>query len=173
MRFKLLTVLLALVAVVAVGGLISQVPNSNLSFNSGHDCAINSTSQVIDYGTDNPSEPTLACANNFSGTGWDLFSATKHRVEGTGEYPTGFVCRIDDFPPVATENCATIPDAKRGHWAYFYATADSGSTWHYSLQGAATRKPKCGDWDGWRYLLPGEDPVSNPPREAAQPYRCK
>ena len=172
-RFRLRTVLIALLALVAIGGLISRVPNLNLGFYSSKDCSVQSTTLVVDFGTGSTPQSSLRCASNFTGTGWQLFAATGFHVEGTSQYPTGFVCRIEQVPSPRQDACLNTPDNKNGHWAYFYSTASTGNTWHFSPIGAATRKPKCGDWDGWRYLLPGEDAASNPPRQEPSPYSCK
>ena len=171
-RIRLRWVLVALVALVALGGMISRVPNIDLGFYSSKDCSVQSTTLLVDFGTGATPQSSLRCASNFTGTGWQLFAATGTRVEGTNQYPTGFVCRIEQTPSAAAEPCVSTPDAKTGHWAYFYATAADGPVWHYSLQGAAMRKPKCGDWDGWRFILPGENAATTPPRQEPAPYSC-
>ncbi len=164
--------LIALLALVAIGGLISRVPNVDLGFYSSKDCSVQSTTLLVDFGTGATPRSSLRCASNFSGTGWQLFAATGFRVEGTSQYPTGFVCRIEQVPAPSSDTCLNTPGAKTGHWAYFYATAAS-PIWHYSLQGAGIRKPACGNWDGWRFLLPDEAPATNPPRQEPKPYSCK
>jgi len=172
LRIRLRTILLLLVGLIALGGVVSTIPNINLGFYSSKNCGVGSTSLLVDFGTGATPMTSETCAADFTGTGWQLFAATETTVEGTADFPSGFVCRIEDVPAAEKESCTSTPGADAGRWAYFYATAATGSTWHYSLQGAATRHPACGDWDGWRYLLPGENPKDHPPRMAAKPYRC-
>lgn len=172
LRVRLRTILIALVALVAIGSAVSTIPNVKLGFYSHKDCSVGSTTLLVDFGTGSTPESELSCAAGYHGTGWDLFKAVGFRVEGTSNYPTGFVCRIEDVPAASSEPCLETPAASAGHWAYFYATAADPHTWHFSPIGAGMRKPNCGDWDGWRYLLPGEDPLSNQPRQVPNAYRC-
>ena len=173
MRFSLRTVLIALVALVAIGGLfstgaISTVSNGPAVSSSVMDstCQTPGVSLVIEYGADR--EPQTACAENFAGTGWELFATTGQKVEGTTEYPVGFVCKINEYP--AEQSCSGTPSSDQGSWAYYFATFESGETWRFSPVGASTRKPQCGDFEGWVYLSPGEK--AHPPLLAPRPMKC-
>ena len=174
MRISLRTVLIALVAFVAIGGLLSSGALSTVSespslstITQDGTCQTDGISLVIEYGADR--EPTSACAIGFSGSGWDLFAASGQKVEGTSEYPVGFVCKINDYP--GDQSCATTPSSDQGSWAYYYATYDAGSNWKFSPAGASMRKPKCGDIDGWVFLKAGEQ--AHPPIFEPRPIKCK
>lgn len=163
MRISLRAVLIALVGLVAIGGLFTSGVLSTVSETNAGDqtkafgfCNSNGVSLVIDYGSANSADLAINCGENFSGTGWELFAATEQKVEGTTEYPVGFVCRINDFPTVAEQSCSSTPDSTQGSWAYYYATAQLGNNWLFSATGASTRKPKCGDVDAWVFIKSGE-----------------
>lgn len=173
MRISLRAVLIALVGLVAVGGLVSTgvlgtvaktAPIENLSMASGF-CLEDGVSLVIDYGTQADKEMSISCGAKFSGNGWELFAATEQKVAGTTEYPIGFVCRINDFPTVADQPCTGTPTSAQGSWAYYYATAQLGDHWMFSAAGASMRKPACGDVEAWVFIAPGEkvhEPAINP-----------
>ncbi len=162
MRFSLRTVLIALVALVAIGGLVSTGALSTVSggddkagLNSAGFCKTDGVSLLLDYGTGE--QPDIFCAESFEGTGWELFDATSQAVEGTTEYPVGFVCRINDFPSAEEQSCSSTPSGAEGSWAYYYASAELGNNWMFSAAGASMRKPKCGDVDAWVFLKSGEE----------------
>ena len=170
MRFSRRTVLIALVALVAIGGLVSTGALSTVSggddkagINSPGFCKTDGVSLLLDYGTGGQQD--IFCAESFQGTGWELFTATSQVVEGTTEYPVGFVCRINDFPSAEEQSCSSTPSGAEGSWAYYYATAQLGDTWMFSASGASGRKPACGDMDAWVFIGPGEknhEPVQKP-----------
>jgi hypothetical protein len=143
MRLSLRAVLFALVGLVAVGGLItngvlgtvSESPVTHPAKTSGF-CSSDGVSLVMDYGTKANQPATASCGFSFAGNGWDLFSATSQKVEGTTEYPTGFVCRINDFPSVEVQPCTSTPSAAQGSWAYYYASSQLGDHWLFSAAGA-------------------------------------
>ena len=173
---RLRTVLIALVALVALGGIISVVP----ALQGNHSAASCKTTRggkdtalVIDYGSKSSVQSSVTCISDFTGTGWELLVAANAKPEGTADYPTGFVCRIGTIPSRDSETCLNTPSSKVGHWAYFYATASRGNTWHFSPQGASMRKPICGDWDGWRFVESGESAASSLPRVTPKPTTCK
>lgn len=163
MRISLRTVLIALVGLVAIGGLISTGALSTVSKSpvtypakSSGFCSSDGVSLVIDYGKQSNTDPVISCGFSFTGTGWQLFAATEQKVEGTAEYPIGFVCRINGFPNAKEQPCTSTPTGAQGSWAYYYASAELGNHWLFSAAGASMRKPKCGDVEGWVFLNPGE-----------------
>jgi hypothetical protein len=163
MRISLRGVLIALVGLVAIGGLISTGALSTASKSpvtapakSSGFCSSEGVSLVIDYGSKSNKKPAISCGFSFAGSGWELFSATEQLVEGTTEYPVGFVCRINLFPSAADQPCTSTPTGAQGSWAYYYASSELGDHWLFSAAGAGMRKPKCGDVDGWVFLNPGE-----------------
>jgi hypothetical protein len=100
---------------------------------------------VIDFGK---ARATLSyCAQNFSGTGWGLL-AEQVKVDGTLDYPTGFVCRIEGVPSVEDQDCKNTPTYAEGSWAYFVADEPSEG-WVLSGTGASMRRPECGTSEAW------------------------
>lgn len=164
MRISLRGVLIALVVLVAIGGLISTgalstSPKSSAvktATQSGF-CKSDGVSLVVDYGNGSDKDPDIFCGSEFEGSGWDLFAATGQTVIGTSEYPIGFVCRINDFPSSADQPCTSTPTTAQGTWAYYYATSELGNNWMFSAAGASMRNPKCGDVDAWVFIGPGEE----------------
>ncbi len=177
MRISLRMVLIALVAFVAIGGLISTIPSepkaTRLPENVGSaQCESGlGVSLVIDFGTSSASGIEEFCVTDFDATGWDLFAAAGVSVDGTSEYPTGFVCRIEGWPASEVQPCSKTPTAAQGTWGYFVADAGSAE-WQYSGQGAAMRKPQCGAVDGWRFIEPGENVSQSLPRVKPSSFAC-
>lgn len=178
MRISLRTVLIALVGLVAIGGLIStgalstvsKSPVTDSAKSSGF-CSSDGVSLVIDYGNKANISPVVSCGFSFEGTGWELFAATEQEVEGTAEYPVGFVCRINGFPESKEQPCTSTPTSAEGSWAYYYATAELGDNWLFSAAGASMRKPLCGDVDAWVFVNPGEK--SHEPSVTPQTKKCQ
>jgi len=181
MRFTLL-LLIGLAAVYAaaptLGGFIGiSMPDpmktfvERAMFKSA--CVDDGVTLVIDYGTHSGRDTQILCANNFgvsSGdTGWGLFSAASQKVEGTADYPNGFVCRINGFPSKAQDDCSTPANSRSGHWAYYSAKGKGG--WNYSHIGAATDQLVCGEWAGWRFITPAET-LASTPRVVPTPFKC-
>jgi hypothetical protein len=180
MKISLRMVLVALVALVAIGGLISTIPSgqqstkelSKFESHQGQCNNENGVSLVIDFGISSKREPQSVCVKDFKGTGWQLFAAANISVAGTDEFPTGFVCRIADWPSTSVQPCTSTPTAAQGTWAYFVASADTGPNWLFSGQGAAMHKPKCGAVEGWRFVEPGEVGSQSLPRLAPATFGC-
>lgn len=178
MRLPLRVVLISLIGMVAIGGLVtsgvlgtvSESPVTHPAKTSGF-CSSAGVSLVIDYGTKADRPTTASCGFSFAGSGWDLFAATEQTVEGTSEYPTGFVCRINGFPKVADQPCTSTPTSAQGSWAYFYATSQLGDHWMFSAAGAGMRKPACGDVDAWVFINPGEK--SHEPDITPMTFKCQ
>ena len=173
MRISLRAVLIGLIALVAIGGLISTgvvstAPNTSIvqpSKTLGF-CSSDGVSLVIDNGT--TADPH--CAFGFKGTGWELFAATSQKVSGTTEYPVGFVCRINDVPTIEVQPCTATPTSAQGSWAYYFATPETGNQWMFSGAGASMRKPECGSVDGWVFIGPGEK--AHEPSIAPITHKC-
>lgn len=178
MRISLRTVLFALIGLVAIGGLatsgalstVSKSPITTSGKTSGF-CSSEGVSLLIDFGTKSDRAAELSCAFSFAGNGWELFSATEHKVEGTSEYPVGFVCRIDGFPSADDQPCASTPTSAEGTWAYYYASSQMGDHWLFSASGAISRKPACGDMDAWVFIFPGEN--SHEPSIKPHTFKCE
>jgi hypothetical protein len=138
-------------------------------------CKETGVTLVIDYGisADKPEEVT--CVRDFAGPGgdatsWDLFRLAKIQVEGTQQYPTGFVCRINNVPSMKEQDCTGTPTRKQGTWAYFYMAAGTKPVWRFAMQGSASRKPECGSVEGWVFSS-SSAPLSKP-RVTPKPISC-
>jgi hypothetical protein len=157
MPFRLRTVLIALVALVAAGSIWNTLSAAAPTESSKKAAAptvfvedkcnfeAQGVTEVIDYG--DGTQPLIYCAADFVGTGWDLLN-DHVSVEGTSDYPTGFVCRINDVPNVENQDCANTPTYEEGSWAYFIADLDSAG-WVLSGTGASMRNPECGTSEAW------------------------
>ncbi len=172
-------VLVALVALVAIGGLISTIPSAesskqpstSASFHDGQCSNESGVSLIIDFGKSSGLEPLVRCAREFTGSGWQLFAAAGVEVRGTDEFATGFVCRVANWPSVEKQPCTSTPTAAQGTWAYFVSTETN--SWQFSSQGAAMRKPKCGTAEGWRFVEPGEVASQSMPEVSPITFGCK
>jgi hypothetical protein len=154
---RLRTVLFALIALVAVGSIWSAwsqaeptvSPKKSAAPATFIDGACNATAQgvteIIDFG--DGAEPLAYCAQDFFGTGWELLNQ-RVAVQGTADYPTGFVCRIEDVPSAEVQDCANTPTYDEGSWAYFVADEESAG-WVLSGTGSSMRNPACGTSEAW------------------------
>jgi hypothetical protein len=170
-------VLIALVAFVAIGGLISTIPSDTPSAKPSHvstgQCETGAgVSLVVDFGSSSNKEVSEFCVKDFDASGWDIFAAAGVEVEGTAEYPTGFVCRISGWPSKQVQPCTKTPTAAQGSWGYFVAEPND-SDWKFSGQGAANRTPSCGAVEGWRFIEPGESASQSAPRVKPATFKCK
>jgi hypothetical protein len=177
MRISLRAVLFALIGLVAIGALVtsgalSSVPEgeTSKSISASEFCSNSGISLLVDYGEKSGIPTTEACAENFTGNGWELFAAAGQVVEGTTEYPVGFVCRINNFPAPTDQPCTSTPTSAQGSWAYYYATSQLGNHWMFSATGATSRNPKCGDTDAWVFIEPGEE--SHEPSQQPRTFKC-
>jgi hypothetical protein len=168
LRLSLRVVLIALVALVAAGAIYNALPGA-----SNHETASNFTDgwcsdEGVTLHVEAQGPTSTRCAKEFSGTGWDIFAATSTKVQGTAQYPTGFVCRIAELP--VAQDCKDMPRFDEGSWAYFYA--EPGDTdWHFSPVGSATRKPSCGGVEAWVFVDGGA--TSTTPAQAPRTFVCK
>ncbi|MFM6971683.1 MAG: hypothetical protein ACKOWH_03730 [Rhodoluna sp.] len=179
MRTPLRSILISLVALVAIGGAVSALtsgesssPISKLGSTSGA-CVDNGVTLVVDFGTGSNKEPIETCAKNFSGTGWQLFGSTGVSVQGTSEFPESFVCRIQGWPESNLQDCADTPKYSEGTWAFYFADVETGSKWLISGVGASMQKPECGSVEGWLFIAPGENRDTAEPSVAPHPISCK
>lgn len=178
-RVPFKAVLITLIGLVAVGSLVSQAPaltspNSTQTLNQT--CTGSGVTLVIDFGEAIAADKAGSqnyCVKDFAGSGWQLFEAAGVDVGGTAEYPQSFVCRVLGTPSKESEDCLGTPNFSTGTWVYYVASADSNQGgWVRSGAGAAMRKPKCGDYEGWRFVS-GFAEANLPPRTPANPFRCQ
>jgi hypothetical protein len=158
-----------LIALVAVGGLWSA---GNSDATNVESAAGKKVTLVIDFGEGSSRPPRVERleALDQRASGWSLFASAGVAVEGTAQFPTGFVCRVAGWPSKANQNCADTPSYAEGHWAYYVTKRDIGVGWILSGQGAATHVPECGGYEGWKWVGPGE--VSSPPRTSPKLEAC-
>lgn len=179
MRFTLRKVLIGLVALAVIGwafsGLKSQnaAPVANPAQVQQDSNSTGAVTLVVDFGPESGLEPIIRKVEKFSGTGWELFAAAGVRVEGTAEFPTGFVCRIADVPASSDQDCLDTPKFSEGSWAYFVTNSELGSGWLLSGAGAATHRPECGGFEGWLWVEPGQSSGQQVPGVEPNPEPCK
>ena len=175
-----LIVLSALILLVVAGSALSWAFENNIiesssntqvevSFSEGA-CNQNGVTLVVDFGAATELEPIIRCANDFEGTGWEIFLATDVAVAGTNQYPVGFACRIEDFPSSAEQNCLDTPKYSEGSWGYFVFTKESG--WQVSQVGSATRAAECGTAEGWLFIGPGQQDAGLLPNPIPKVISC-
>jgi len=135
--------------------------------------SLKSVTLVIDYGVGSKLATKVVDLTDIpsSTSGWALFGLAKQRVQGTKQFPVGFVCRINGWPSVKKQNCAGTPAYRDGHWAYYVTNYQLGPGWLLSGQGAATHIPDCGSYEGWSWI-PGGQP-NRPPRYKVETRACK
>lgn len=136
-------------------------------------CEDDGVTLVIDYGSRSKRPIQTFCATHYgvntSDNGWDLFAAASQKANGTADYPTGFVCRINGFPSRQQQSCSSPASGTFGSWAYF--TAARGTGWVYSHVGVANDTAVCGDWKGWRFVY-AKDSQTLPPRVLPTAFKC-
>ena len=168
-------VLISLVALVAIGGVV--VPNLQAGSNDDNyasgACTNVGTSVIVDFGSDSKVRPIIRCVSELGLTGWQVLQHAALEVEGTREYPNAFVCRINDWPDEKSEDCMGTPGLGGGSWVYFYSKP-GGHSWLRSPIGAATRKPLCGEVEGWLFVnqLTGNQKQTSP-RIKPSPFSCQ
>ena len=178
MRLSLRAVLVSLIAFAAIGGAIAALPEaktpspktsvSTVSISQGA-CTgtTQGVSEFIDFGGNNPSKQY--CALGFTGTGWQLLSAAT-QVEGTAQYPVGFVCRIAGWPAPAKQDCQNTPTYADGSWVYFLSNDHGG--WSFSGIGSTMHKPECGTSEAWLWVAGGDDPTLALPTSKPSVFKC-
>ena len=175
-----LIVLGALILLVVAGSVLSWALENNViettankevevSYSEGA-CQQTGITIVVDFGDSAALDPILRCATGFVGTGWEVFQATAIEVTGTSQYPVGFACRIENFPPSTEQNCMDTPKYSEGSWGYFVYTAESG--WQVSQVGSASRDAKCGSVEGWLFIGPGQQDAGLLPKPIPETVAC-
>ena len=175
-----LIVLSALILLVVAGSFLSwalehkvieikSAQQIEVSYTEG-DCEKPGVTIVVDFGDSANREPIIRCANDFVGSGWEVFQATAIDVTGTSQYPVGFSCRIENFPPSTEQNCMDTPKYSEGSWGYFVYTAESG--WQVSQVGSAARDAKCGSVEGWLFIGPGQQDAGLLPKPIPEAVAC-
>lgn len=171
-------VLISLLAIVALGAVISVAPSNENSAPSKSPstnqvaCTVSGTTLIVDYG-DSQGSAQSYCVENFAGSGWQLLQEAGLNIVGTAEYPESFLCRINDVPAADAEDCLGTPSFSTGTWVYYVASAGTaGGSWVRSGMGATARKPSCGEVDGWRFVTSNTD-ANSPPRFEPKPFTCE
>ena len=175
-----LTVLGALILLVVAGSILSWAVENNViettaaqqvevSYSEGA-CLQPGVTIVVDFGDSSDVDPILRCANSFVGTGWEVFQATAIDVSGTSQYPVGFACRIENFPPSSEQNCMDTPKYSEGSWGYFVYTQETG--WQVSQVGSAARDAQCGSAEGWLFIGPGQQDAGLLPKLIPETVTC-
>lgn len=169
-------VLISLIAIVAVGGLVvpnlQNGPTTNSNSANGA-CTRQGTTLIVDFGTESKLEPIQKCVDSQGASGWQVLQNAGLQVSGTAEYPDAFVCRINGWPSQKTEDCAGTPGLTGGSWVYFYSKPGSAG-WLRSPVGAATRKPLCGEVEGWLFVnqVAGDQKFAAP-KILPSPFTCR
>jgi hypothetical protein len=173
-------VLISLIAIVAVGGLV--VPNlqngptkinSNQNVSTNGACTNHGITLIVDFGKETKLEPIQKCVVAEGLSGWQVLQHAGLQVFGTAEYPNSFVCRINDWPSQKIEDCAGTPGLVGGSWVYFYSKPGSNG-WLRSPVGAATRKPICGEVEGWLFVNRlADDQKFASPKIYPNPFSCR
>jgi hypothetical protein len=173
-------VLISLIAIVAVGGLV--VPNLQNGHSKDNSSQINSTNGactehgttlIVDFGKDTKLATIEKCVVAQGVSGWQVLQHAGLQVAGTAEYPNAFVCRINNWPTQKVEDCAGTPGLISGSWVYFYSKP-GGNGWLRSPVGAATRKPLCGEVEGWLFVKHlADDQKFTSPRVNPRPFICR
>ena len=173
MRLNLRVALFLLIGLVAIGGAWSGIAASQTGARSeDNKTAGKSVTLVIDFGADSGRKVDVITVSNLDikATGWDVLVHAGLKVQGTDQYPTGFVCRIEGWPSEQNESCDSTPAYSKGHWAYFLSSKKMGGNWILSGQGAATHVPECGDVEGWQWVTPNT--ASNQPSVKPEADEC-
>jgi hypothetical protein len=175
-----LIVLSALILLVVAGSVLSWAFENNViettsakqvevSYSEGA-CDQAGVTIVIEFAESEKREPIVRCAIDFVGTGWEVFQATGVNVTGTSQYPVGFACRIENFPPSSEQNCIDTPKYSEGSWGYFVFTDESG--WQVSQVGSAARDAQCGSAEGWVFIGPGQQDAGLLPTLSPETVPC-
>lgn len=171
MRTNLRVALWLLIALVAVGGTWKAVDSRAGDVDSA---ATKRVTLVIDFGAASKLPDVIKVLDDVKQTsaGWSLFKAAGVDAQGTDEFPSGFVCRLEGWPSELQQDCADTPTYAEGHWAYYVTNSEISAGWLLSGQGAATHVPECGGYEGWKWVAPGEEtspPSLQPVVEKCQP----
>ena len=171
MRNNLRVAFIGLLTLVIMGAIWSAFSTPRTG--NGGTTAAKSVTLVVDFGKHSNRPVKSFALDDLPATvkGWDLFAAANLQVEGTSQYPTGFVCRISGWPAKANQDCEDTPTYNEGHWAYYVTGEELGSGWMLSGLGAAMHSPNCAGYEGWSWVDPGAE--SSPPRFKPAIRACK
>ena len=169
MRLNLRVALILLIGLVAVGGVWSGLQKQS---GGPESAGFKTATLVIDFGSTAGKQPKVIELADVpaSESGWDLLGRAGVLVEGTSQYPTGFVCRLDGWPTTDLEDCDETPSYTDGHWAYYVTSSDLGGDWILSGQCAAAHVVECGGFEGWKWVGPREE--STPPAMSPEIREC-
>lgn len=166
-----LLALIALAVAVALLQVLKVEPQSQKSESkpavSQQLCSQNGVSMVIEF----DQQAKVFCVEHQGQSGWQLLNEISAKPQGTEQYPSGFVCKLFDYP--SEQDCKDTPQPSEGVWNYFFATAEQGNTWIYSVTGAGIRKPKCGDVEAWVFAEPTGYESAEPPKTQPKPLVCQ
>lgn len=170
MRVSLRGALWLLIGLVAVGGAWKGVDSREDDVDSA---AAKKVTLVIDFGTGSQRPTVIKTLPGVkqTATGWSLFKAAGVDAQGTDEFPSGFVCRLEGWPSELQQDCANTPTYAEGHWAYYVTNSKISAGWLLSGQGAAMHVPECGGYEGWKWVSPGEEAA--PPSEKPVVEKCQ
>ena len=174
MRLNLRVALFLLIGLVAIGGAWSGWQATSSTGDGASTAATpKSATLVIDFGDNSGREPQVIGLTDLPAetTGWDLLVESGIDLEGTDQYPTGFVCRLDAWPTQAAEPCDDTPSYADGHWAYYVTSKDISQGWLLSGQGASSHMVDCGGFEGWKWVGPGDEAA--PPGIPAEIRDCQ
>jgi hypothetical protein len=170
MRISLRVALWLLIALVALGSFWKAGDSSAGDVDAS---ANKKVTLVIDFGATSKRPIVVKALADLkqTATGWSLIKTAGLDAQGTDEFPSGFVCRIQGWPSEQTQDCADTPTSSEGHWAYYVTNSDLGSGWILSGQGAAAHVPECGGYEGWKWVAAGEE--ASPPSEKPVIEKCQ
>lgn len=113
---------------------------------------------VVDFTAFNGGIQTR-CAPGPQSSGLAAMQNAGFTVEGTRRYGLAFVCRINNLPSPAQQDCVNTPPAD-AYWAYYHALPGA-TTWTFSSVGAASYVPPLGSIDAWAFgnsAMPSKTP---------------
>ena len=172
MRISLRSVLIALIALVAVGGLMAAIDAKRSVSNSLPTTGKGFVQLVVEFGEASKMRKIDIQVTDFAGTGWQLLERAGVEVEGTADYPTSFVCRIDGWPTRQMESCHDGSYGRIGHWAYWVTNAELGDGWILSGIGSAAHRSECGQSEAWVWVPSGKSSNQIKPQTPIQVAQC-
>ena len=174
MRVSLRSVLVSLIGLVALGGLVASIDAERgvSSATKTDQTTTGSVQLVIEFGDESRRQDIDVSVAHFAGTGWQLLEAGDIEVEGTVDYPSSFVCRLNGWPTRQIESCATGPSGRTGHWAYWVTSPELGDGWILSGVGAAAHRPECGQSEAWVWVPAGKGSTEVKPHTPIRVSEC-
>jgi hypothetical protein len=135
------------IAATAIGMLApSASPAAAATYTDGACVGTSGVTVVVDA-TRAGGTVTVRCALGPQASGWEALGHAGHDVVSVPEFPGGAVCTIDGRPVEGYPTCW-----ESAYWSYWRApNTGAGSTWTYSLVGAAIQRPPLGSVEGWAY----------------------